>query len=72
MLNKIKPAWVFCGVFLVTLLWAMEFDNRPRARLAIPYSSDHLNASASEQVTQSERNIGLKSDEFTSNIIADH
>ncbi|WP_422445820.1 MULTISPECIES: hypothetical protein [unclassified Endozoicomonas] len=72
MFKKIKPAWVFCGVFLVTLLWAVEFDNRPRVRLAIPYSSDHLNSSISEQVMQSDRNIGLRSDELASNIMADY
>ena len=67
--NNIKPAWIFCGVFLVTLLWALEFDNRPRTRLAIPYSSDHLNSSTIEQVvTQSDRGNELESKKFPANL----
>ncbi|MFK0571702.1 hypothetical protein [Endozoicomonas sp.] len=55
--NNIKPAWLFCGVFLVTLLWIMEFDNRPRARLAVPDWSDDLSSSTREIVGQ-ERDQG--------------
>ncbi|WP_257265150.1 hypothetical protein [Endozoicomonas sp. ONNA2] len=60
--NNIKPAWIFCGVFLVTLLWAVEFDNRPRAGLA--NSSDHLHTSTNEQVTHIDPGNGQKSSEL--------
>ena len=36
MLNNIKPTWIFLGGVLITMLWALEFDNRPRTRLIIP------------------------------------
>ncbi len=67
--NNTKPVWMFCGVFLVTLLWALEFDNRPRTRLAIPYSSNHLNSSTIEQtVTQGDRGNELVSKKFPANL----
>ncbi|KEI71178.1 hypothetical protein [Endozoicomonas elysicola] len=62
--NNIKPAWMFLGVFLVTLLWALESDNRPRVRLAMPYSSDDLRSSTIDVASpQSRQADNLKPDE---------
>ncbi|USE33872.1 hypothetical protein [Endozoicomonas sp. SCSIO W0465] len=55
--NNIKPVWLFVGGFLVTLLWVLEFDNRPRTRLATPYFSHHLSSSTIE-VTGSQKDQG--------------
>ncbi len=64
-MNKnIKPAWMFLGVFLVTLLWALESDNRPRVRLAMKYSSDDLRSSTIDVASpQSLQADNLKPDE---------
>lgn len=40
-MNNIKPLWLFSGVFLVVILWMMEFGNRPRMMLAMPAYAKH-------------------------------
>ena len=65
MLNNIKPTWIFWGGVLITMLWALEFDNRPRTRLIIPDSYDHVNSPTVELTNrQSDRVSSLESSEF--------
>ena len=69
MLNNIKPTWIVFWGGLVMMLWALEFDNRPRTRLVIPDSFGHVNSSTFELATrQSDRVNCLESNQFPVNL----
>ncbi|WP_067520113.1 hypothetical protein [Endozoicomonas ascidiicola] len=50
--NKISPVWMFFGFFMITLLWALEFDNRPRSRLAKSYHPGLVKPQVFEELAQ--------------------